>query len=176
MSAKGEARPASVGPLEAVRAFYEAHPYPAPVDSLEKRLDRYRDPRRRRAQSLLLWPLEKPRADRKILVAGCGASQAARYALAEPEAQVTGIDVSETSIGHTRALQQRHGLDNLRLRRLAVERVGQPAETSTRSSAPACCTTLPIPTQVCAPCARSSRLTARCFSWSTPLTVEPELR
>ena len=129
MSARGEARPASVGPLEAVRAFYEAHPYPAPVDSLEKRLDRYRDPRRRRAQSLLLWPLEKPHPDRTILVAGCGTSQAARHALMEPHARVTAIDISETSLRHTRDLQQKHGLRNLRLHRLAVERVGELGET-----------------------------------------------
>ena len=45
-------------------------PIPRPVESLEKRLDRYRDPRRRRAQSLLLWPLEKPRADRRSLSRG----------------------------------------------------------------------------------------------------------
>ena len=66
---------------KAIRAFYESHPYPAPVATLEQRLDRYRDPQRRRAQSLLLWPLEKPRPDRSILVAGCGTSQAARHAL-----------------------------------------------------------------------------------------------
>ena len=92
--------------LHAIRAFYELHPYPAPIASLEQRLDRYRDPQRRRAQSLLLWPLEKPRPDRTILVAGCGTSQAARHALMEPDARVTAIDVSETSLRHTRDLQQ----------------------------------------------------------------------
>ena len=74
---KSEEDPTSPGSRDAVRAFYESHPYPAPVSSLERRLDLYRDPRRRRAQTLLLWPLEKPRADRKILIAGCGTSQAA---------------------------------------------------------------------------------------------------
>ena len=33
-----------------------------------------------------------------ILVAGCGTSQAAKHALRWPEAQVTGIDVSATSV------------------------------------------------------------------------------
>jgi SAM-dependent methyltransferase len=113
----------------AIRAFYESHPYPAPVDSLEKRLDRYRDPRRRRAQNLLLWPLEKPRADRTILVAGCGTSQAARHALIEPDARVTAIDISETSLRHTRDLQRKHDIGNLQLRRLAIERVGELGET-----------------------------------------------
>jgi SAM-dependent methyltransferase len=129
MSAMGEGGAASVDSLEAVRAFYEAHPYPAPVESFEKRLERYRDPRRRRAQSLLLWPLEKQRADRTILVAGCGTSQAARHALVEPDARVTAIDISETSLRHTRDLQQKHGLRNLHLRRLQIERIQDLGDT-----------------------------------------------
>jgi SAM-dependent methyltransferase len=119
----------SAGRVEAIRAFYESHPYPAPVASLERRLDHYRDPQRRRAQSLLLWPLEKPRPDRSILVAGCGTSQAARYALMEPEARVTATDLSETSLRHTRDLQHKHGIGNLQLHRLAIERIGELGET-----------------------------------------------
>jgi SAM-dependent methyltransferase len=115
--------------LDAIRAFYESHPYPAPINSLEQRLDRYRDPQRRRAQNLLLWPLEKPRPDRSILVAGCGTSQAARHALMEPEARVTAIDVSDTSLRHTRDLQRKHDIQNLQLHRLAIERVGELGET-----------------------------------------------
>jgi SAM-dependent methyltransferase len=119
----------SVGRIEAIRAFYELHPYPAPVPSLDRLLERYRDPSRRRAQSLLLWPLQKPRPDRAILVAGCGTSQAARHALMEPEARVTAIDVSETSLRHTRDLQEKHGIRNLQLHRLAIERIGELGET-----------------------------------------------
>src|SRR6202453_2575057 len=115
--------------IDAIRAFYEAHPYPPPVDSLEKRLDRYRDPQRRRAQNLLLWPLEKPRPGRSILVAGCGTSQAARHALMEPDARVIAIDVSETSLRHTRDLQQKHDIRNLQLHRLGIERIGELGQT-----------------------------------------------
>src|ERR1700756_601368 len=105
----------------AVCAFYEEHPYPAPIDSLA--------PRRRRAQSLLLWPLAKPRADRRILIAGCGTSQAARHALMEPGASVTAVDISETSLRHTRHLQDKHDIRNLRLHRLAIERIAELGET-----------------------------------------------
>ncbi|MGB7972908.1 MAG: class I SAM-dependent methyltransferase [Roseiarcus sp.] len=115
--------------VQAIRAFYESHPYPAPVTTLEHRLDRYRDPRRRRAQSLLLWPLEKPRPDRSILIAGCGTSQAARHALMEPDARVIAIDVSETSLRHTQDLQRKHDIRNLQLHRLAIERIGDLGET-----------------------------------------------
>ena len=126
---KSEEDPTSPGSRDAVRAFYESHPYPAPVSSLERRLDLYRDPRRRRAQNLLLWPLEKPRADRKILIAGCGTSQAARHAMMEPEARITAIDISETGLRHTRDLRAKHDIRNLQLHRLAVERIEELGET-----------------------------------------------
>ena len=132
MSTDREGDPAPTVRAAAVRAFYEAHPYPAPVNSLDRRLDRYRDAGRRRAQNLLLWPLEKPRADRNILIAGCGTSQAVRHAMMEPEARVTAIDISETSLRHTRELQQKHDVRNLRLHRLAIERIEELDETFDR--------------------------------------------
>ncbi len=108
-----------------MRAFYESNPYPKPLDDLDRHRELYRNPNRRRAQSQLLWPKEKPRPNREILVAGCGTSQGAIYALREPDAHVTAIDVSETSLRHTRDLQHKYGLRNLDLRRLAIEEVGQ---------------------------------------------------
>jgi SAM-dependent methyltransferase len=47
----------------------------------------------------------------------------------EPDARVTAIDVSETSLRHTRDLQQKHDIRNLQLHRLAIERVGELGET-----------------------------------------------
>src|SRR6516162_2240196 len=113
----------------AVRTFYESHPYPAPLRDLDRHRELYRNPDRRRALSLLLWPTEKQRQDREILVAGCGTSQAATYALREPDARVTAIDISETSLHHTRDLQQKYGLRNLDLHRLATEQVGEVGQT-----------------------------------------------
>src|SRR5215470_17052879 len=83
-----------------VRAFYESHPYPAPIGDLDRHRELYRNPDRRRTLSLLLWPTEQRREDREILVAGCGTSQAAIHALREPDARVTAIDISETSLRH----------------------------------------------------------------------------
>ena len=117
--------PARTDPADAVRAFYESHPYPAPIDNLDRHRDLYRNPDRRRAASLLLWPTEKRRANREILVAGCGTSQAAIHALREPEARVTAIDISETSLRYTRDLQRKYRLQNLVLHRLAIEQVGE---------------------------------------------------
>ena len=110
-------------PADEVRAFYETHPYPAPLQDLDRHRELYRNPERRRALSHLLWPTERPRPDRRILIAGCGTSQAAVHAMREPDARVTGIDISEASLGHTRDLQRKYGLRNLDLRRLAIEDV-----------------------------------------------------
>jgi SAM-dependent methyltransferase len=120
---------APTSPADEVRAFYESHPYPAPLRNLDRHRELYRNPDRRRAWSLLLWPTEKPRADREILVAGCGTSQAAVYALREPDARVTAIDISETSLRHTRDLQRRYDLRNLDLHRLAIEQVRELGQT-----------------------------------------------
>jgi SAM-dependent methyltransferase len=108
---------------EDVRAFYERMPYPAPLGNLDGHRDLYKNPDRRRAEFHLLWPAEPARGNLEILIAGCGTSQAARYALREPDARVTAIDVSETSLRHTRDLQHKYNLRNLELHRLAIENV-----------------------------------------------------
>ena len=121
--------PTPTDPADAVRAFYDSHPYPAPIGNLDRHRELYRNPDRRRAVSLLLWPTEKQRANREILVAGCGTSQAAIHALREPDARVTAIDFSETSLCHTRNLQRKYGLRNLDLHRLAIEQVEELGRT-----------------------------------------------
>jgi ubiquinone/menaquinone biosynthesis C-methylase UbiE len=103
-----------------VRDFYERMPYPAPLTSLDGHIELYSNPDRRRALFHLMWPSERPRANQKILVAGCGTSQAARYALREPDGRITAIDVSESSLHHTRQLQQKYELDNLELHHLSI--------------------------------------------------------
>jgi SAM-dependent methyltransferase len=118
-----------VNSLDQVRAFYETHLYPAPVESLDRHRDLYRNVDRRRAQSLLLWPIGYPRPKREILVAGCGTSQAARYALREPDAHVTAIDISKNSLRCTRDLQQKYDLRNLKLHQLSIEQVGDLGQT-----------------------------------------------
>jgi SAM-dependent methyltransferase len=107
---------------EEVRAFYERHPYPPPVDNLDRYRERWDDWQRRRAESHLFWPDEPYREDRSVLVAGCGTSQAAKYALRWPHAQVIGIDVSTTSIEKTETLKRKYNLDNLEVHQLPVER------------------------------------------------------
>jgi len=116
------ANAASVG--EDVRAFYERHPYPPPVDDLEKYRSLGQDRQKRRADYHLFWPARPYREDQSILIAGCGTSQAAKHALRWPAAQVTGIDFSATSVRCTEELKRKYNLDNLHVHQLPIERVG----------------------------------------------------
>lgn len=108
-----------------IRAFYTRHPYPPPVDNLDRARDEWRDERRLRAEYHLLWPGRPYRADLDILVAGCGTWQAAKYALCRPDARVLGIDLSTTSVEQTAKLKQQYGLTNLELRQWPIERAGE---------------------------------------------------
>ena len=107
-------------PPDPIRAFYESHPYPPPLDEL----DEASGEQRRRADHHLMWPRVAFRGDRSILVAGCGTSQAARYASRFPDATVVGIDVSEASLDSTRRLADRYELRNLEVRDLPIEEAG----------------------------------------------------
>lgn len=107
-----------------VAAFYEGHPYPPPIDDLKGYSQKW-DDRRRRADARLFWPSQPYREDRSILVAGCGTSQAAKYALRWPKTHVTGIDFSATSIEQTAKLKRKHSIRNLELKHLPVELAGQ---------------------------------------------------
>jgi SAM-dependent methyltransferase len=116
--------PPSLDIAEEVRDFYERYPYPPPVDSLEKYQRRWQDRQRRRADFHLFWPGRPYKEeDQSILIAGCGTSQAAKHALRWPAAQVTGIDVSSTSVRRTEELKKKYNLRNLQVRQVAIERV-----------------------------------------------------
>src|SRR5262245_27932138 len=104
-----------------ISEFYTRHPYPPPVDNLDRARDEWRDPGRHRAEFHLLWPGQPFRADLEILVAGCGTWQAAKYAVCRPHARVTGIDVSVTSIEHTQKLKLQYDLANLEIRQVPIE-------------------------------------------------------
>lgn len=113
------------GAWDTVRAFYDLHPYPPPVDDLEDYRRRWQDESKRRADFYLHWPHKAYRADLKVLVAGCGTSQAAKHALRQPLSRVVGIDVSSTSIRHTETLKRKYDLSNLEVYQLPLERVGE---------------------------------------------------
>ena len=110
---------------QVVQHFYEGHPYPPPEPSLEAYRERWRDMDRRRADYHRRWPTHGFREDRSVLVAGCGTSQAAKYAMRWPDAEVVGIDFSATGVRCTEELKNTYGLANLRLHQLPVERAAE---------------------------------------------------
>ena len=76
---KETARSDQIG--DPVCEFYTSHPYPPPVDNLDRARDEWRDQNRHRAEFHLLWPDKPYRADLDVLIAGCGTWQAAKYAV-----------------------------------------------------------------------------------------------
>ena len=108
-----------------IRDFYTNHPFPPPIDNLDRAREMWQDENIHRAEHHLLWPDKEYRADLDVLVAGCGTWQAAKYAIGHPAARVMAIDVSPTSLEHTERLKQSHDLKNLEVRQLAVENVAE---------------------------------------------------
>ncbi len=108
---------------EVVRDFYDRYPYPRPVDNLDTYRRLGQDRNRRRADFHLYWPARAYREDFRILIAGCGTSQATKHALRWPTTHVTGIDFCATSVRHTQELKRKYNLDNLQVYQLPIERV-----------------------------------------------------
>lgn len=110
--------------MDKVQAQYERWIYPEPIDDLEAWLaDGAFSVGDAKHCGDIFWPATGYREGMKILVAGCGANQAARYALQHPTAEITGVDLSEASLAHEEKLKARHGLDNLTLRQMRLEEV-----------------------------------------------------
>jgi SAM-dependent methyltransferase len=114
-----------VGMAVDLQAFYDQYPYPPPVADLDAYRRRWQESARRRADFHLFWPTRPYREDYSILVAGCGTSQAAKYAIRWPAAQITGIDLSATSLRHTEELKRKYQLDNLQVHQLPLERASE---------------------------------------------------
>lgn len=107
------------GTGDPVAAQYERWPYPDPRIGVDDR-HVWNDPT---PFHRLFWPDRPYPSDLRILVAGCGTSEAAAMARRNPAATVVGIDVSAASLAHQAALANQHGITNLRLERLALEQV-----------------------------------------------------
>ena len=113
----------ATGSADPISDFYTAHPYPPPLENLDRARALWVDENVHRAEWHLLWPYKEYRADFDVLVAGCGTWQAAKFALTHPKARVVGIDVSPTSLEHTEKLKQKYSLTNLETRQLTIENV-----------------------------------------------------
>jgi SAM-dependent methyltransferase len=108
-----------------VSEFYTRHPYPPPVEDLDRLRDSWQAENPNRSEFHLHWPDKEYRSDLDVLVAGCGTWQAAKYALCHPDARVVGIDVSPTSLERTETLKRKYKLTNLVTRQLPIEDVAK---------------------------------------------------
>src|SRR5262245_2341858 len=61
-----------------IEEFYTRHPYPPPVENLDRAREEWADGSRDRSEFHLFWPDKAYRPDLDILVAGCGTWQAAK--------------------------------------------------------------------------------------------------
>lgn len=105
-----------------VRKQYEQFPYPTPGEDLAPFFDgQVAELGFPRDFSHLMWPCHPPRADLDMLIAGCGTTQAVRYAAAHPQADITAVDISEASLEECRKLLARHRVKNVRLVQSALE-------------------------------------------------------
>ena len=107
-----------------VSSQYERWIYPEPITDLPGWLEQswqWFDPSN---ASRMLWPAGDQPDELEILIAGCGANQAAVLAYTNPRARVTAIDVSDPSLEHHRHLKEVYGLGNLDLHLLPIEEVG----------------------------------------------------
>ena len=91
---------------------YESWPYPEPLGDLGKPAPN---------SYLFYFPKRAYWEGINILVAGCGPNQAAKVALADRNAHVVGIDVSDASLANEQRLKARYSLANLDVHRLPIE-------------------------------------------------------
>jgi len=115
---------------QAVMRQYEKWVYPQPIMDLAAPEQQGRwdggDPTKRYHT---YWPHRDFRDDLNILVAGCGSNAAARYAFHHPQATITGIDLSTSSLAHEAYLKDKHQLSNLTLHQCPLEEVASLGQT-----------------------------------------------
>ena len=114
-----------------VAAQYESWVYPKPILDMAEEVGRHQyfdvsDPAILRRK---FWPRKVEPDELDILIAGCGANQAAYFAYTNPASRVVGIDVSGSSLAHQQYLKEKHDLRNLELHLLDLEQTASLGRT-----------------------------------------------
>jgi SAM-dependent methyltransferase len=108
---------------EGLSPRYESWTYPEPIQDLRAWTENnweWFDPVHAHP---ILWPDREYKEDLDILVAGCGANQAAIFAYTNRAANVVAVDTCQPSLDHQQFLKDKYGLRNLELRRLPLQEV-----------------------------------------------------
>ena len=106
---------------DVVARQYQRWVYPPPTLDVEEWTAGNLDPTDPVYAHHVYWPDREYPAGLDILVAGCGANQAAYFAFKNPSAKVVAIDVSQPSLDHLQYLKDKHGLQNLEPHLLPIE-------------------------------------------------------
>lgn len=106
-----------------IASQYEKWVYPFPIMDLAAPENRARDGGDYTLNFYTYWPDQEKREDLDVLIAGCGSNSAARYAFNHPQARVTGLDLSASSLAHQKFLKDKHNLENLTLEQGRIEDV-----------------------------------------------------
>ncbi len=108
---------------------YKDWVYPQPIQDISEFVKQYYDLSDPSLFRRKLWPRKIEPENLSILIAGCGANQAAHYAFTNRNSRVLGIDVSDSSLGHEAYLKQKHRLDNLELLHMSLGEIGSLGRT-----------------------------------------------
>jgi SAM-dependent methyltransferase len=109
-------------PLDDVVARqYQRWVYPPPTYDVEEWTAGNLDPTDPIYAHRVYWPDREYPLGLDILVAGCGANQAAYFAFKNPSAKVVAVDVSQPSLDHLQFLKDKHSLHNLEPQLLPIE-------------------------------------------------------
>ncbi len=114
---------------ELVARQYKDWVYPQPIPDISEFVKQYYDLSDPSLFRRKLWPRKIEPENLSILIAGCGANQAAHYAFTNRNSEVLGIDVSDSSLGHEAHLKQKHRLDNLELLQMSLGEIGSLGRT-----------------------------------------------
>ena len=114
---------------ELVARQYKDWVYPQPIPDMSEFVKQQFDLSDPSLFRRKLWPRKIEPENLSILIAGCGANQAAHYAFTNRNSEVLGIDVSDSSLGHEAHLKQKHRLDNLELLQMSLGEIGSLGRT-----------------------------------------------
>jgi len=99
-----------------LRDQYEKFIYPLPLDDIQFFIDKnirfYNDPTYYWHK---IWPEKEYVKNINILVAGCGANEAAILAKCNPDHNFVGVDISKKAIEHCKSLKLKNNIKNLDL-------------------------------------------------------------